>query len=183
MRVVQYSIKVFEIEIENEEEFFGFANKNSTILKHYLLLLKGKVTKSIETFLQKKGISFTKSLPPQPKGDKPLSFTKQSGLKIVDQLVRSGQEIVERRDLLVLKRVNSGANIRTEGNFIALSTIEGKVECNGEFMLLKSSKKATIIFNEVDISNILEDEYFYKVRFKENEILVSKIEKGLTCFL
>jgi len=96
-------------------------------------------------------------------------------------LVRSGQEIVERCDLLVLKRVNSGASIYTEGNFIALSTIEGRVECNGEFMFLKSSQKATIVFNGADISNILESEYFYKVRFKENEILVSKIEKGLVC--
>ena len=163
MRVIQYSVKVFEVEIENEEEFLTFVRKNIVLLKRYLLLLKGDVTPVIETFLQKEEIS----------------FTKESGLRIVDQLVRSGQEIVEKRDLLVLKRVNSGASIRTEGNFIALSTIEGKVECNGEFMLLKPSPKACIVFNGADISDAMDEEHFYKIRFKNNEILISKYAKDI----
>ena len=182
MRVIQYSVKVFEVEIENEEEFLTFVRKNIVLLKRYLLLLKGDVTPVIETFLQKEEISFTKDLSLQSQSGKPLQFTKESGLRIVDQLVRSGQEIVEKRDLLVLKRVNSGASIRTEGNFIALSTIEGKVECNGEFMLLKPSPKATIIFNGTDLSKTLNGDSFYKIKLKKDEILVSKIEKGLECY-
>jgi len=179
MQVKQYSVKVFEVEIENGEEFLTFARKNIVLLKRYLLLLKGDVTRSIETFLRKEGISFTKDLSLQSQSGKPLQFTKQSGLRIVDQLVRSGQEIVEKRDLLVLKRVNSGASIRTEGNFIALSTIEGKVECNGEFMLLKPSRKATIVFNGADISDAMDYEHFYKIRFENNEILISKYAKDI----
>jgi len=179
MRVIQYSVKVFEVEIENEEEFLTFVRKNIVLLKRYLLLLKGDVTPVIETFLQKEEISFTKDLSLQSQSGKPLQFTKESGLRIVDQLVRSGQEIVEKRDLLVLKRVNSGASIRTEGNFIALSTIEGKVECNGEFMLLKPSPKACIVFNGADISDAMDEEHFYKIRFKNNEILISKYAKDI----
>jgi len=179
MRVIQYSVKVFEVEIENEEEFLAFVRKNIALLKRYLLLLKGDVTPMVEAFLQKEEISFTKDLSLQSQSDKPLQFTKQSGLKIVDQLVRSGQEIVEKCDLLVLKRVNSGASIRTEGNFIALSAIEGKVECNGEFMLLKPSLKACIVFNGADISDAMDDEHFYKIRFENNEILISKYAKDI----
>jgi len=179
MQVKQYSVKVFEVEIESEEEFLAFANKNSVLLKRYLLLLKGDVTPAIETFLKKAGISFTRNLSLQPQSGKSQNFTKQSGLRIIDQLVRSGQEIVEGRDLLVLKRVNSGASIRTEGNFIALSTIEGRVECNGEFMLLKPSPKAHIVFNGADISDAMDEEHFYKVRFKNNEILISKYAKDI----
>lgn len=182
MQVKQYSVKVFEIEIENREEFLSFVRKNILLLKRYLLLLKGDVTPEIEDFLQKEGISFTKDLSLKSQSGKSESFTKQSGIKIVDKIVRSGQEINQSCDLLILRRVNSGATVRTEGNFIALSTIEGRVECNGEFMLIKPSPKATIIFNGTDLSKTLNGDSFYKIKLKKDEILVSKIEKGLECY-
>ena len=179
MQIKQYSVKVFEIEIENEKEFLAFARKNGELLKRYLLLLKASVTPEIEALLKGEGIAFTRNLSLQPHSGKPRSFTKQSGLRIIDQLVRSGQEIVERRDLLVLKRVNSGASIRTDGNFIALSSIEGRIECNGEFMLLKPSPKAYIVFNGTDISDTMEPDHFYKIRLENNEILISKYAKDI----
>jgi len=179
MQVKQYSVKVFEVTIENEEEFLAFARKNSLLLKRYLLLLKGDVTPTIEAFLEDEGIAFTHNLSLQPPNDKPQHFTKQSGLRIIDQLVRSGQEIIDKRDLLVLKRVNSGATVHTDGNFIALSSIDGHIECNGDFMLLKPSSKASIIFNGVDISEAMDEEIFYKIRLENNEILISKYAKDI----
>lgn len=179
MQARQYSVRVFEINIENEEDFLAFVRKNIVILKRYLLLIKGGVTPLIEEFLNKEGIAFTKNLPLEPKNGKTSLFTKQSGLKIIDTIVRSGQEIVEKSDLLVLKRVNSGAHIKSEGNFIALSSVEGKVECNGDFMLLKSSAKACILFNGVDISEQIDDENFYKIKFKDNEIIISQYRKDI----
>jgi len=80
MQIKQYSVKVFEIEIENEKEFLAFARKNGELLKRYLLLLKGSVTPKIETFLKGEGIAFTRNLSLQPHSGKPRSFTKQSGL-------------------------------------------------------------------------------------------------------
>lgn len=179
MVVKQYNVKVFEIDVENEEEFLNFAQKNIVILRRQLLFLKGFVTPKIEDFLKKEGISFTKELPVKsPKGEV-FQFAKQSGLKILDKIVRSGQEIVEKSDLLVLKRVNSGAHIYTKGNFISLSLVEGKIECNGEFMLLKSSPKSCIIFNGVDISEDVNDEYFYKIKLENNEIIITKYAKEI----
>jgi septum site-determining protein MinC len=180
MQVKQYSVKVFEVTIENEEEFLAFARKNSLLLKRYLLLLKGDITPTIENFLGDEGIAFTHNLSLQaPNSTSFQHFTKQSGLRIIDQLVRSGQEIIEKRDLLVLKRVNSGATIHTDGNFIALSSIDGHIECNGDFMLLKPSSKASIIFNGVDISEAMDEEIFYKIRLENNEILISKYAKDI----
>ncbi|WP_456323796.1 hypothetical protein [Hydrogenimonas sp.] len=173
MNVKQYTIKVFEIMVDDEAGFLAFVEKNEVLLRRHLLLLKGDVSPEIETFLQKKEIAFTKNIPTTSSKKESQGFTKKSGLEILDKMVRSGQEIATQKDLLALKRINSGATIKTEGNLIALSTVEGAIECNGDFMLLKPSKKSYIKFNGADISQEMEADIFYKIYLKQDEIIIS----------
>jgi septum site-determining protein MinC len=78
----------------------------------------------------------------EPKSDKVVKFST----------VRSGEDIVTNGDVAVFGRVNSGAKIKAEGSVEVFDTIDGLIECAGEYMLLKSIGKGTVMFagNKLD---------------------------------
>ncbi len=172
MLVNQFNIKVFEIEIENESEFINFIEKNSVILQSYLLSLKGNISKKIELLLEKEGLSYIKNMSIKGKVGSGSSFIKESNVKLIESIVRSGQEIIYDGDVFLLKRVNSGAKIVCNGNLIALEKVEGLIECNGDLMLLKIGSSANIIFNGVNITENLDDKRLYKIKLEKDEILI-----------
>jgi len=53
VKVKQYSVKVFEINIESQSSFLTFMDKNIIMLKHYLIYLRGEITPAIEEYLNK----------------------------------------------------------------------------------------------------------------------------------
>ncbi|NPA50061.1 MAG: hypothetical protein GXO02_00340 [Epsilonproteobacteria bacterium] len=174
MKVKQYNIKVFEIEIDNKFEIIQFIQKNITILQKYLINLKGEVDEEIEDLLRHYNILYTKNLTiDEKKGSKEqISTTNQ--LEVMDMVIRSGCEIVAEGSLVFLKRINSGAFIHCERNFIALDIVEGMVVCNGDFMLIKASNKAKIIFNGYDITEQINDYITYKVKLRDDEIEIKE---------
>lgn len=176
MKVKQYSIKVFEINIDSQSSFLSFMDKNIVMLKHYLLYLKGEITPAIEEYLNANEITYTTHLTLRGKTHQELVL-KQSDLKIIDEIVRSGQDIKVQSDLLVLNRVNSGAKLQVEGNLIITGNVDGMIFCNGDFMLLKTSPKAMIVFNGVEIDGSLLQNKFNKIIFNGEEIIVTPIEK------
>lgn len=176
MKVKQYSIKVFEINIDSQSSFLTFMDKNIIMLKHYLLYLKGEITPAIEEYLNAHEITYTTHLTLRGKTHQELVL-KQSDLKIIDDIVRSGQDIKVQRDLLVLNRVNSGAKLQVEGNLIITGNVDGMIFCNGDFMLVKTSPKAMIVFNGVEIDGSLLQNKFNKIIFNGEEIIVTPIEK------
>ncbi|OIP55678.1 MAG: hypothetical protein AUK54_03520 [Helicobacteraceae bacterium CG2_30_36_10] len=176
MKVKQYSIKVFEISIDSQSSFLAFMDKNIIMLKHYLLYLKGEITPAIEEYLNAHEITYTTHLTLRGKTHQELVL-KQSDLKIIDDIVRSGQDIKVQSDLLVLNRVNSGAKLQVEGNLIITGNVDGMIFCNGDFMLVKTSKKAMIVFNGVEIDGSLLQNKFNKIIFNGEEIIVTPIEK------
>ena len=184
MQIKQYNVKIFEITIEEIDAFRAFLDKNAQLLTRHLLYLKGRVTPEAEALVQAKGLAYTTTLPIEPSRggsgrEAPPRLARRSGLVIVDELVRSGRELVEERDLLLLKRVNSGATVRTDGNFIGLSPVEGTVVCDGDFMLIKPTAKARIVFNGAEIAESMTEETFYKVRLEGNEIIISPYAKDI----
>jgi hypothetical protein len=172
MLVNQFNIKVFEIEIEDENDFLDFIEKNRVILNSYLLSLHGNVTRRIERILDKNNLAYVKNMPIKNKNGVATPFMKSSSLKMLDSIVRSGQEIISDGDVLLLKRVNSGAKIKCNGNFIALDKVDALVECNGDFMLIKIGKSANVYFNGVNITENLDDKKLYNVKLEKNEILI-----------
>ena len=172
MLVNQFSIKVFEIEIDNERDFLEFIEKNRVILSSYLLSLKGKITKEIEDSLEKHKLAYVKNMPIKNKSAITTQFIKNSSIKIVDSIVRSGQNIEYDGDILCLKRVNSGASIECNGNFIGLDRVDSLLKCNGDFMLIRIGKSANIYFNGVNITKNLDDKKLYSVKLEKDEILI-----------
>jgi septum site-determining protein MinC len=78
----------------------------------------------------------------EPKSDKVIKHTT----------VRSGEDIVTNGDVAIFGRVNSGAKIKAEGSVEVFDTIDGLIECAGDYMLLRSIGKGTVMFagNKLD---------------------------------
>ena len=54
MKNRQYSVKVFETSIEDEEKFILFMNNNSILFKDHIILIKGEMSEKIEIYLKEK---------------------------------------------------------------------------------------------------------------------------------
>ncbi len=109
-----------------------------------------------------------------------LSDRLHNNLKVQDTLVRSGQELTIDGDLLLLNRVNSGATIIANGNLIVTQLVEGSIRCFGNFMMLKASPKANIVFHDVVVDNSLLKERLNRVELKDNEIRITPVLKETT---
>ena len=184
MLVKQFTIRAFEINIESEDEFLDFFTKNRELLQKYFVILNGVVTSSIKKILEEEGILYTiGSL-------KDNTLIKNSHIqnikaenkecsKVFNFPIRSGMEIESDSDIILLKRSNSASVIKTNQNFIALDVVEGRVECDGEFMFIKASPKALVLFRGEDISEYLQNDSFYSIRYNEQEqIEIKEFKKG-----
>ena len=178
MKVKQKNIRIFDINIEDEQEFFEYFEKNLIILKEYFLFLSGEITPAIENYLNEKGISFKDA-----NGCDIKSFQKNGNShvlnnsekivqnqiviqeenvceaikpKLVNKTLRSGEEIIHDGGVTVFGRVNSGAKIMSEGNVEIFGLVDGMVQCDGDYMILKGINKGHVIFN----GDILDNEEF-----------------------
>lgn len=182
MKAKQKKIRVFDIVIDSEEKFFEYMNKNFILLKDYLLLIDGLVTKKIEIFLEQNSLCYvlqqncniktiqTKTQP-QPQLEQNEQQTKVEIVKeviyqesevkannteVINKPIRSGSVIENDGDVVIFSRVNSGAKVISEGNISIFGEIDGIVEANGDFAVIKSIGKGYVIFN----GDILEKEDF-----------------------
>ncbi|WP_108061251.1 hypothetical protein [Poseidonibacter lekithochrous] len=203
MRTKQYSVKVCEMALVNEDEFISFFEINYILFKDHLIVISGEMTKRVEAYLKEKKLQYLVNAN-LPKGQgrvaiekeiqeqkeqhqieqeqKELELSKlsnklQNNLKVRDTLVRSGQELNIDGDLLLLNRVNSGATIIINGNLIITQIVDGAIRCNGNFMMLQASPKANIVFNDIEIDNTSLNERLNKVEFINNQIVITPVLK------
>lgn len=203
MRTKQYSVKVCEMALVNEDEFISFFEINYILFKDHLIVISGEMTKRVEAYLKEKKLQYLVNAN-LPKGQgrvaiekeiqeqkeqhqieqeqKELELSKlsnklQNNLKVRDTLVRSGQELNIDGDLLLLNRVNSGATIIINGNLIITQIVDGAIRCNGNFMMLQASAKANIVFNDIEIDNTSLNERLNKVEFINNQIVITPVLK------
>ena len=209
MKTRQYSLKVCELTITDDDEFISFFDTNYPIFKDYLIVINGEVSKDIELYMKSKNLMFMTNvkLPightrqaveheielikeqyilAKEKLDKELSSLKelpsldvkpQNNLKVLDTLVRSGHELTIEGDLLLLNRVNSGGRIVIEGNLIVTQIIEGSIRCNGNFMMIKASPKANIVFHDTEVDNKYLSDRLNRVELINNEIVITPVLK------
>lgn len=196
MQTKQYSVKVFEVILDDEKEFLSFFDKNYIIFKNHLLSIQGEASESIEAYLQEKKLKyvFNTQLPKsKPTKEKKETIAKkesaiitqpeeqqekeQDNLQVIDKLVRSGQELKIDGDLLLLNRVNSGGSINISGNLIITQLVEGDIRCYGNFMMLKASPKANIVFHEVEVDNKYLEDKLNRVELINNEIRIIPVLK------
>ena len=203
MRTKQYSVKVCEMTLTNEDEFISFFEVNYILFKDHLIVINGELTKKVEDYLNQKELKFLVNVI-LPKGQGRIALDKQmqeqkkqheieqqqieeelsklshkleNNLKVRDTLVRSGQELNIDGDLLLLNRVNSGATIIINGNLIITQIVEGAIRCNGNFMMIKASPKANIVFNDIEVDNTSLSEQLNKVEFIDNKIVITPVLK------
>jgi septum site-determining protein MinC len=185
----QYSVKVFEVNITDEDEFITFFDKNYIFFTNHLISISGLVNEKIQNYLKEKNLTYIVDTKlPRQKGKtvsenmimkeekKPLRNV-QDNIKVIDKLVRSGQELKIAGDLLLLNRVNSGGSILIEGNLIITQIVEGDIRCNGNFMMLKASPKANIVFHDVEVDNMYLQERLNRVELINNEIRITPVLK------
>jgi len=197
----QYSVKVFETTVDDEEKFMAFFNTNHALFKDHLILLQGEVSERITSYLDEHALSYLIDIKlPMGRSRKALeeefrthivehSVNQQiaeaeimklsnrlaNNLTVLDGMVRSGQEINIEGDLLLLNRVNSGATIHTTGNLIITQVVEGAIRCDGHFMMITASPKANIIFHGVEVDNSLLEDKLNRVELKNNEIVITPV--------
>lgn len=197
METKQYSVKVFEVTITNEEEFIIFFDKNYVFFQHHLICVNGEVNGNIESYLNNKGLKYITNVE-LPKGRKSSETTfetipeekkeiepqaqkviekERNPLRVIDTLVRSGQELKIDGDLLLLNRINSGGSVNVNGNLIITQIVEGDVRCYGNFMMLKASPKANIVFHDVEVDNEYLKERLNRVELIDNEIKITPVLK------
>jgi len=186
MKAKQKSIRVFELEVEEESHFFEYMDKNIILLKDYLLMINGNLTPKMREYLEEKGTCFketekcnikiptksnaivTRDIMPEEAKQAPQEVVKYIEVEkeptivdhaktlLIEKPVRSGEEIIHDGDITIFGRVNSGAKVLCEGNVEVYGSIDGLVQCDGEYMVAKEVGKGYIVFN----GDILEKELF-----------------------
>jgi len=199
----QYSVKVYETTVEDEEKFIEFFNTNYTLFKDHLIVIQGSLSKEIKLYLKQKSLIYIQNID-LPKGRnrkaieeefleerresavsmqiaeaelRKLSSKLQNNLTVLDKMIRSGQDVHIDGDLLLLNRVNSGATLNIRGNLIITNVVEGLIRCSGNFMMLTASPKANIIFHGVEVENDLLENKLNRVELKNNEIIITPVLK------
>ena len=203
MKSNQYSVKVYETTIEDEEKFIQFFEINYMLFKDHLILIHGQLSQKIKKYLNSKPLTYLHNVD-LPKGRsrksleeeiqiersasavsvqiaeaelKKLSSKLQNNLTVLDTMIRSGRELNIEGDLLLLNRVNSGATINIKGNLIITNVVDGAVRCFGNFMMLTASPKSNIIFHGVEVDNDLLKNKLNRVELKNNEIIITPVLK------
>ncbi|MEA1953199.1 MAG: hypothetical protein U9O24_02270 [Campylobacterota bacterium] len=207
MQGSQYSVKVYETEIEDEIEFMAFFDANYTLFQNHLIVIQGELSEEIKSYLKEKSLNFIdnitlpkgrvknsirKSLEADLESEKiqnlamqkiaeekltELSNKLENNLKVIDSRIRSGRELNIDGDLLLLNRVNSGATIKTSGNLIVTQVVEGSIRCNGNFLMLMASSKANIVFQGIEVDNALLSDTLNRVELENSKIKITPVLK------
>ena len=195
MKGKQFSVKVYETTIEDENTFMTFFDTHHTLFKDHLISINGDMSSKIERYLKDKSFRYIHNIDiPRSRSRKEiekeieikqdkeneleidkLSKKLQNNLTVLDNIIRSGVEINIDGDLLLLNRVNSGATIKTNGNLIITDIVEGDIRCNGSFMMITQSPKANIIFNSVFVENKQLEFKLNKIELINHRIVVSPV--------
>jgi len=182
----QYSVKVFETQIEDDDKFISFIKTNYELFKNHLILIQGDISQNISEFLDELGLKYLNniSLPKAKKiqdnfvvieEDKPE--IKKFRLKIINEALRSGQIIEYEGDILITDRINSGAKIVSNGNIMALNIVNGDIYCNGDYIIMPQSQKANIVIAGHKINNLTLQHKLNKIEIINGVVTVTSISK------
>ena len=195
MKAKQKNLRIFELEVEGEEEFVTYMDKNIQLLKDYLLLIKGKLTPKMKELLEENDCCYkeidsckvnlrTKDTPQQKPQEKieivhyvdaSDEEVKSSNTLVFYTPIRSGTVIENDDDVTIFNRVNSGAKVICSGNLSVFGPIDGVVECDGKYMILKEIGKGYAIFNGDIIDKELLDGSLKKIKSTEDGLLIEDL--------
>jgi len=197
----QFTVKVYETSIEDENKFIAFFDANYPLFKDHLISIQGELTPNIKTYLENKPLCYMhnvktpisrrrKEVEEELQSEKLEAKAKQerielelaklserlaNNLIVKDNIIRSGQELRVEGDLLLLNRVNSGATIHTTGNLIITQVVEGDIRCYGSFMMISASPKANIIFNGLIVKNELLENRLNRIELINHRLVITPV--------
>ena len=190
LKTRQYSVKVLEVKLEDEESFISFFDQNYLFFQNHLIVIDGEESERVKAYLKEKSMRYLFNVSLQKKDSQVTTSTPlevkpkvvppkepQRDLKVIDKLVRSGQELNIKGDLLLLNRVNSGGSIVIDGTLIITQIVEGSIRCSGKFMMLQASQKANIIFQGVEVDNSFLQDKLNRVELIDDEIIITPVLK------
>lgn len=197
MRVTQKNVRVFHIEIDDEQAFLDYFRKNSLLLKEFFLLIEGNITKNIAFVLEQSGVcykeingcnirlgSLKKELPSLEEAPKqevqeapeeePKPIQK---LRVFDRPIRSGEEIHENIPVVIFGRVNSGAKVFCEESITIYGVIDGLVQCDGEYLVFGGmTPRGHLIFNgEIVERTSIKDTVLQKITMREGLLEIKEM--------
>lgn len=204
MQANQYSVKVYETAITDEDQFIAFFDTNAILFQNHLIVIQEGLSQRIEKYLKKKKLHYMSQvqLPKKRINQKRIDQTVQeeierhkaskqqamealealhhklqNNLTVLDKIIRSGRELEIEGDLLLLNRVNSGATLKVSGNLIITKMVEGAIYCEGKFMMLTASSKAYIEFNGREVDTAALKDKLNRVALIKNEIVITPVLK------
>lgn len=173
IKAKQKNIRIFEFSGGTSEQYIEFINKNFVLLRGYLLVFKEQISQNLIDFLISMKIDYLISLNQLNSRDISLNtplVSVSSDIEIFNRNIRSGEEIENNNDVVLLGNLNNGAKISSNGNVSIFGKCDGIVECNGEYILLKAVASGHIIFKE----QILPQEVVEKVNSNDLLKIITK---------
>ena len=197
MKVTQKNVRVFHIEIDDEQAFLDYFRKNSLLLKEFFLLIEGNITKNIAFVLEQSGVCYKEisgcnirlgslkkdvlSLEESPskeiQDDKIEESKPIQKLKVFDRPIRSGEEIHESLPVVIFGRVNSGAKVLCEESMAIYGVIDGLVQCDGEYLIVNGmTSRGHLIFNgEIIERSSIKDAVLQKITMREGLLEIKEM--------
>jgi len=81
----QYSLKVLETTVDNEEKFIEFFNTHYPLFKDHLILIQGEISTEIESYLQEKKLKYINNIT-LPKGRSRKALEEELNLSTTNQI-------------------------------------------------------------------------------------------------
>ncbi|SFV62467.1 Probable septum site-determining protein minC [hydrothermal vent metagenome] len=152
MKGKQYSVKVYETTIDDEDRFISFFDANYLLFKDRLIVLNGTVSSRIEEFLEKKGLKYITNIE-LPKSnsrketDLELIKAQEKREQFRENLAKENQALLEeeldrlsdrlQNNLTVLDSiVRSGREINLDGDLLLLNRVNSGATLNIEGNLI-----------------------------------------------
>jgi len=182
VKVTQSKVASFFIDNSNEEEVLAYIEKNAPLFQSSVLLFSQPLSEALKKCCQQWKLSASYNYGGiKNKADKIVIARSKASredsshtyAKEIFRTIRSGERITHEGDLLVSGDVNDGASLTSAGNMSIFGTIQGDIECQGTYLIIKSFKRGRVMF-QGDVINkyILGDDL--KIIYKDNEELKVK---------
>ena len=143
----QKNIRIFEIDNTQKQECKEFLIKNAILLRDYLIFFVLDPQEDLKELCQELGLTYFvpnhSFVSHQDKKQKP----QEEFLRVVSKPVRSGEEIDHEGDLVICSNVHHGARIYASGNLTIFGACDGRVECGGEYLILRTITSNQVIFS------------------------------------
>jgi len=181
MKTKQKSVRVFEIISDDYNKVVGLIESKFILLKKFLIVVKTNnekikdyfKSKELEVrFVKKEFDGSNEKLEVEPKQTPPtLKENNKNSTKteIFDKIIRSGREIKSENKLVFLEKINDGAKIYSSKEIEIFGEVFGQVVCDGDYMIIKKSKKGVVIFNNEPLDEIKKLSFISKNGIKELE--------------